>query len=172
MNKTNNPRKSPNLGTSDEAKQRATCEQSEDNSRLLVIRRSLESCWSSCSPMDHPRVRHYLELDSGPDFVMVDAWRRCGRNDLTRTMKLDVGPQIRRTMTPLGFACLIAYCQAWLDAAEARAALTGQAPKSSSPPADDGSRRPCPGRGSAARGPGSGTRSRSRGKPRARPKTV
>lgn len=130
MKKSNKSRKSPSLGTSDKPKLGTTCEQSEDNSRLLVIRKSLESCWGSCSPLDHPRIRHYLELDSGPDFMMVDAWRRCGRNDLTRTMKLDVGPQVRRTMTPLGFACLIAYCQAWLDAAEARAALRGPAAKS------------------------------------------
>ena len=127
MNKTKKARKSPSLGTSSKSKLRTTCAQPGDNRKLDDIRRSLEVCWSSCSPLDHPRIRHYLELESGPDAMMVDAWRRCGRNDLARTMTVNVGPQVRRTMTPLGFACLIAYCQAWLDAAEARQALRGPA---------------------------------------------
>lgn len=170
MNKSNKSAKSHTGGTYKDRPRRTTCAPTVENRRLEVIRNSLESCWSSCSPLDHPRVRHYLELDSGPDFMLIEAWRRCGRNDHTRTLRLDVGPQARRTMTPMGFACLIAYCQAWIDAEEVRVATAPQVAPNLSPAAGGASR--CPGqdppRSPPARGSASHTHRKAGGQ--ARPK--
>lgn len=170
MNKSNKSAKSRTGGTYTQRPPLTKCAPAVNSRRLEVIRRALESCWSSCSPLDHPRVRHYLELDSGPDFMLVEAWRRCGRNDHTRTLRLEVGPQARRTMTPMGFACLIAYCQAWIDAEEVRVATAPQVGPSLSPAADGASRcpdqdppPPLPARGSA-------TRTRRSSGPKRRPK--
>ena len=54
--------------------------------------------------------------------MLIDAWRRCGRNDLGRALKIGVNEVARRTMTPLGLACLVAYAQNYIDEAEDRLA--------------------------------------------------
>jgi hypothetical protein len=67
--------------------------------------------------------------------MLLDAWARCGRNDHQRTVDIRLNEQARRTMTPLGLACLVSYARAWLDEAEAREAeLTAMARSICHPP--------------------------------------
>jgi hypothetical protein len=106
------------------------CEQQVDSMALQVIRSKLEGLWATCSPMDSARVRHYLENPTEEERWMLDAWRKCGRNDRARTFNIGVSEAARRTITPFGLACLIAYCQAWLDQAEALAIKAETAAKS------------------------------------------
>ena len=92
------------------------------------MRKELAKLYAGCEPTSAARVRMYLDQPDPDSAKLIDAWRKCGRNDRTRTMDIHLSEVARRTLTPLGWACLIAYAQAWLDEAEAiEAAATAQA---------------------------------------------
>lgn len=48
---------------------------------------------------------------SESDITLLHAWERCGRNDVRAGRKPYVTQALARTLTPLGIACVIAYCR-------------------------------------------------------------
>ena len=74
------------------------------------------STWSD--PVVHTLVAKHLQVAGGRNRWLLDAWARCGRNDQGRSMDLRLSAAVAETVTPLGIACLISYCRAWLDSAE------------------------------------------------------
>jgi hypothetical protein len=99
--------------------------------RLIHTRQELHNLFSGCTPLDNRLIHQYLNKPSTADQMMLDAWAKCGRNDQERTVDLRIGDTARRTMTPLGLACLIRYARAWIDAAE-NAILNASIPGGSS----------------------------------------
>ena len=96
-----------------------TCAQSVNECALSTIRKQLADLYASCSPNWGTRVREYLDMTEGPDAGLIRAWAYYGRRDRTRTVDLRLNEVARRTVSPLGYACLIAYATAWLDESEA-----------------------------------------------------
>ena len=94
-------------------------EQSESECALAAVRKQLADLYASCPPLSSNKIQEYLALDDGADAALIRAWADYGRRDRTRTVDLHLNDVARRTVTPLGYACLIAYARAWLDEAEA-----------------------------------------------------
>lgn len=65
-------------------------------------------------------VHKHLTDPTPSDRVMIEAWAACGRKDSCRKFRLQISEEARKTMTPLGIACLIAYARAYVDALEAQ----------------------------------------------------
>ena len=131
-----------------------------DNHALVHIRADLHNLFAGCSPLDNRAIHQYLTSPSDADRMMLDAWARCGRNDRKRTVDLRLTEIARKTMTPLGLACLITYARAWIDEAESRAAeLTAQV-RSLGLAADGASKRQRQGPRQSARGPASAGRTK------------
>lgn len=96
-----------------------TCAQSVNECALSTIRKQLADLYASCSPTNSNRVREYLDMTEGPDAGLIKAWAHYGRRDRARTVDLRLNEVASKTVSPLGYACLIAYATAWLDEAEA-----------------------------------------------------
>jgi hypothetical protein len=96
-----------------------TCEQSVSECALLSVRKQLEQLYTANSPDIHNRVLAYLDAVEGADAQLVAAWGAYGRRDRQRTVDLRLNDVAKRTISPLGFACLISYARAWVDEAEA-----------------------------------------------------
>ena len=96
------------------------CEESVSESALASVRKQLTDLYASCSPANSTRVQEYLAQKEGPDAGLILAWSRYGRADRGRTVDLRLNEVARQTVSPLGYACLIAYARAWLDESEAR----------------------------------------------------
>lgn len=102
-----------------------------DNPELVRIRVELNNLFTGCTPLDHKAIHEYLSNPSESDRMMLDAWARCGRNDRQRTVSLRLTEVARKTVTPMGLACLVRYARAWIDEAEARAGAVTAAEGSS-----------------------------------------
>lgn len=125
-----------------------TCGQPVKNSDIARMRNDLEKVFTGCSQLDSKIVHHYLANATGSDRFLLDAWAKCGRNDMPRRFNISLNDQARRTVTPLGLACLVAYARAWIDEAETRVLAQDQQQDSSGPApgGDKAPRRPGPGR--------------------------
>lgn len=94
--------------------------------RVADVHKQLAKLHAACSPDIYAAVRRYLDAPEPAIGRLLDAWEKCGRHDRQRSPLFNIGDEARRTMTPLGFACLIRYAQAWLDEFEASPKLSGQ----------------------------------------------
>jgi len=137
-------------GSCDERTKVISGEYQVNKDAITSVRKQLTQLFAACEPVIHNRVSVYLAMTEGPDAQLIAAWSRFGRADRQRTVDLRLNDVAKRTISPLGFACLIAYARAWLDEAESMAAesaalasscLGPEARKRKSPPAA-ASRRP------------------------------
>jgi hypothetical protein len=130
MDKANNSPKAPTATPSSVPNVGITCGNDENNAALLKIRGSIDRLFTGCDPVIHDQIQRHLAQESGDVALMLSAWRKCGRADRGRSIELDLSETAKRTMSPLGLACLVAYAQAWLDETESRVAAikpqTGQ----------------------------------------------
>jgi hypothetical protein len=111
---------SPAVAATSEGRSKSTTgEQSVNDSALISVRQQLEALYTANSPDIHNRVCGYLDSTAGPDAQLIAAWSAYGRRDRQRTVDLRLNDVAKRTISPLGFACLIAYARAWVDEAEA-----------------------------------------------------
>jgi hypothetical protein len=118
VDKANNPLTPAVATTSADSGSVATCELSVSSAALRAVRAQLEQLYTANSPDIHTRVLAYLDADHGPDYELITAWARYGRRDRQRTVDIRLNEVAKRTISPLGFACLIAYARAWVDEAE------------------------------------------------------
>lgn len=140
VNKTNNSA-SPAIATaSAEETKRVTSALHENNQALIHMRAELHNLLTGCSPLDNRAVHEYLVNASPLDRLMIEAWAKCGRNDRKRTMNINLTESAKKTMTPLGLACLVSYARAWIDETEARDAELRAQVRLLGLPADDASR--------------------------------
>lgn len=156
VNTVNKSRKPTKLKGSTPPTTLTTTSIAVDNPQLIRIRGELDRLFASCSPLDSKAVRKYLSCASSADQMMLDAWARCGREDRKRTVNLSLTEAARRTITPMGIACLVSYARAWIDEAEAQQLAITAVASSSSPSADGGSTRRGSGRPQESRGPATG----------------
>jgi len=124
---------------------------------VIHVREQLDGLFAGCSPAIRIVIGQYLDTPREEDRWLLDAWEKCGRHDLGRSLKLDLTSTARSTLTALGVACLIRYCRGWLDEAEART----EAIRSKVLAASQGSRPKAPGERSPAK------RQRARQRPKA-----
>ena len=122
MNKTKKSVSSGKATRSKKAVCSLPCEYFVNESELLRIRKQAGEILTGCSQDTLRLVHNYLNLTEGADAMMINAWRRCGRNDMGRAYNLTLNEVARRTMTPLGLACLYAYAVSFIDEAEVRLA--------------------------------------------------
>jgi hypothetical protein len=85
---------------------------------LIHIRHQLDSLLTDSSQPIGSSAADYLANPNQMDQVLLEGWAKCGRNDRRRSAAIDLNQTLRTTVSPLGRACLIAYCRAWLDEAE------------------------------------------------------
>lgn len=95
-------------------------EESVSSCALAAVHKQLTELYAGCSPTNSTRVQQYLDQQEGADAMLIQAWSRYGRADRARTVDLHLNDVARNTVSPLGYACLIAYARAWLDESEAR----------------------------------------------------
>jgi hypothetical protein len=131
-----------------------------NNNALVHIKEELHNLFTGCSPLDNRAISEYLTNPSDGDRMMLEAWARCGRNDRKRTVDLRLTEVARKTMTPLGLACLISYARAWIDETESRDAELRAQVRCLGLPVDDASRRRNRGRKQRPRGPASAKRTK------------
>lgn len=118
------------------------CEESVSESALASVRKQLTDLYASCSPANSARVQEYLAKEEGPDAGLILAWSRYGRADRGRTVDLHLNEVARQTVSPLGYACLIAYARAWLDESEARLNAARALARRCCPPSGSGATNP------------------------------
>lgn len=118
-----------------------SCAQSVNECALADVRKQLADLFASCPPLIGNRVHEYLAMTEGPDAALIGAWSAYGRRDRSRTVDLRLAEVARRTVSPLGYACLIAYARAWLDEAEALAEQARQAARRCCPASDSATTR-------------------------------
>lgn len=92
------------------------------NKALARTREQLTDLFAGCSPQADSAIRQYLDSPAEADRWLLDGWEKCGRNDRGRTVRVELTDIGKKTVTPLGVACLVRYCRGWLDEAEARVA--------------------------------------------------
>lgn len=93
----------------------------ELRAKVVLITRAqkdIAKLLTELSPAVDALVHTYLEQETGPDAMFINAWRKAGERDALRSPYVNVGDQARKTMSAMGLACLIAYTQAWVDARE------------------------------------------------------
>jgi hypothetical protein len=90
------------------------------NKALMRTREQLEDLFTGCSPENDATIRQYLDSPKEVDRWLLDGWEKCGRNDRGRTVRVELSEVGRKTMTPLGIACLVRYCRGWIDEAETK----------------------------------------------------
>jgi len=129
---------------------------------LIHIRRQIEELFTACGPLNSQVVHRYLSNPNDDDGRMLAAWAKCGRNDRGRTVRIDLKTTAATTLSPLGFACLIAYARAWLDEAELRVYAEQQAQQPAARSPDGESKHPPQGQLQPPPDLASGRRSRKR----------
>jgi len=119
-----------------------TGEQPARDNDAHTIRTQLAEIFTGCSQLDAAALHRHLADPTDAVRPLLDAWAKCGRGDRSRTLKLQLTPIAKRTMTPLGLACLVRYARAWLDAHEEAELLREQSVRSLKLSEGGGSRRP------------------------------
>lgn len=99
-----------------------TIPDSVNNPAIQEVQDQLHKILTGCSPEQFTAIHVHLSNPTESDRMMLEAWARCGRNDRQRTVNLNVTEAARRTLTPMGLACLVTYARAWVDEAIARQA--------------------------------------------------
>ena len=129
------------------------CVESVNDTASMRVRRDMDNLLSGCAQVTANAVHDYLSKTEGADAALLAAWAAFGRKDRRQTVDISVREAARRTLTPLGLACLVSYARAWLDEADAIKARAYVVPGSSSESPDGGSkcRKPDQGRRSPAR---------------------
>jgi len=158
--KSNNSATPAIAAPSKRSKGGTTCEQPAREAAAHTIRMQLASLFTGCSLLDSAAVQRHLDSPSDADRILLDAWAKCGRGDRSRTLTLQLTPIAKKTMTPLGLACLVRYARAWLDAHEEAEALRAAQLRSLNLAEGDGSRRQRQDPKRKSRGPATGRRRR------------
>lgn len=118
MAKTKKP--SEKQAQSDPLKAAQGREQDVYERRAIRIKKGCAQLITTLSPDIAPLVNKALASPRPEEQRMLDAWRCCGARDAETDRAVDVAHTATKVQTPFGFACLMAYAQAYEDAVQAR----------------------------------------------------
>ena len=121
MNKSNKSPNTPGTVSYEKRRKLKDGEQVVHRAALIHMREELNSLSTGYDPAIHRVVDNYLHKAGVADTAMLEAWRKVGREDRRRSREMHLTDAVKRTVSPLGIACLIRYCQGWIDQAEALA---------------------------------------------------
>lgn len=82
------------------------------------MQKDIDRLLTGCDPVVYRFVHRHLNTPTPADQQMLDAWARCGAADAGRSFRLELNDTARRTLSPLGIACLVAYARGWVSRAE------------------------------------------------------
>ena len=88
--------------------------------RATLISKGCAQLVTSLSQDIAPLVNRVLASPRPEEQRMLDAWRCCGARDADTDRAVDVAHTATKVQTPFGYACLMAYAQAYEDAVQAR----------------------------------------------------
>lgn len=115
VNKANNAKKRGRREVLTLRHSEKLCEPQVNTSEQLRVKEDIDKLLTGLDPEINRLVHRHLNDPAPETRRLCDAWTKLGHQDRKREPRLQLKDAVKRTLTPVGIACLVSYARGWLD---------------------------------------------------------